>query len=497
MKSINPIRWLSAVIMSSSRRDIVTTVNHSDKGTGTVWLGPRQHPDAVSLPGTDESCRVCFRNLTDETLILCWINEDGRPHHFYALTPHRTFLRRNALWCGSSLDDIQVGVHDHIETTRYGHTFSVAIANDDDVETMRKQKSLSHATMVGSYRPEKRPELVNAKEQRNNDIDEDDFKIHLVEIIDTSKVSPTSPVDRLKNLFTFCMPITSKRKLHDMYNDDSDGDDDNDLSFHYSLRVRLVTVDDKPFDTTKKRYIPTVLGKCRWPVRVEPNWYGRDKKLEHDIAYDLDRMAQCLPPHALRLLRDEQPTPIWINRTLQAGSRQCPKQMRHMCFHPGNVEWLIQHGMHPEKVNCVELYRASDYRQTRTDWGTGGLLLHEFSHAYHHKAYGYDYAEIVDCYNQAMADGLYEWVRVHGLQGPMARAYACTNAMEYFAELSTAFLGGISQQRSNNSEQNDEEFNKWYPFCRRQIREHDPRAYALLKKIWKVEDENTNDSQHN
>ena len=61
----------------------------------------------------------------------------------------------------------------------------------------------------------------------------------------------------------------------------------------------------------------------------------------------------------------------------------------------------------------------------------------------------------------------------------MCRAYACTNQMEYFAELSAAFLGGLD----------DKEYNKWYPFNRKQIEEHDPKAYNMLKRLWMVEDE--------
>ena len=77
-----------------------------------------------------------------------------------------------------------------------------------------------------------------------------------------------------------------------------------------------------------------------------------------------------------------------------------------------------------------------------------------------------------------MEEGLYDSVRVRGPQGPMARAYACTNQMEYFAELSVAFLGGLDD---------DEEHNKWYPFNRSQLREHDPRAFAMLCRMWGLE----------
>jgi hypothetical protein len=50
--------------------------------------------------------------------------------------------------------------------------------------------------------------------------------------------------------------------------------------------------------------------------------------------------------------------------------------------------------------------------------------------------------------------------------------------MEYFAELSVAFLGGLGE----------EEHNKWYPFNRSQLRDHDPRAFAMLCRVWGLED---------
>jgi hypothetical protein len=94
---------------------------------------------------------------------------------------------------------------------------------------------------------------------------------------------------------------------------------------------------------------------------------------------------------------------------------------------------------------------------------------------------GYQNKDIEECYNAAMREGLYDCVKVRGSQGPEAKAYACTNCMEYFAELSTAFLGGTDK---------DKKFNKWFPFNRYQLKEHDPRAYKLLSRLWKIEQPN-------
>ena len=74
---------------------------------------------------------------------------------------------------------------------------------------------------------------------------------------------------------------------------------------------------------------------------------------------------------------------------------------------------------------------------------------------------GYDNSEIKKCYQLAMRVGLYNRVKVHGSQGSTGRAYACENAMEYFAELSVAFLAGQDKEV---------EYNKWQPFNRHKLR---------------------------
>jgi len=441
--------------------------NRKSATPGTIWLG--ESDEIASSADVGSSCQVYFRNLTDETLILCWVNEQGDPHHFYKLEPcttHGGFLR------GSS--PLPKDKEDHVETTVEGHAFLVAAA--DNVDAVRRQKSLKEATVLGAYRPEK-PAAESDREEA---------VVHFVEVVDPSR----SPANRLQNLFTCCLP--TKRKVEALLDDDED-EENSSSTPRYTLRARLVKVDDTPMDTTCKRYDSAVLGDCKWPVLLEPGWYGDDPELEQILSSDLDHMSSCLPKHAVTLLRDEKPTPIWVNCTFTCGPKACPKQLHHMCFHPG-AGWLESNLMHSEKSECVELYCSADYRRTREHWGVGGLLLHEFSHAYHHKGCedGYSNKEIKECYDKAMEEGLYDKVRVHGVQGPTAKAYACTNAMEYFAELSAAFLGGTpdrQKERGKDPKKGLEEFNKWYPFHRQQIKEHDPRAYELLKKIWKVEDE--------
>ena len=315
-----------------------------------------------------------------------------------------------------------------METTVEGHAFLIVAA--DHVEAVQKQKSLEakvpegeagggvvvRVTIVGAYRPEKQ-QSETKEEQNDNDPPSEYETVHLVEVVDPRQEAQNQQ-SRLQHLFSCCLPF--KRKLDE---EEEEGDNEGVSSStakasRYVLRARMVQVDDSAtpkLDTTSKYYETAVLGECQWPVRLEPQWNGDDDpELPSVLARDLDHMASCLPHHALTLLRDEQPTPLWINRTFQYGPQRRPQQLRHLCYHPG-VDWLVRHRMHPDKAGSVECYRAADYRQTRTNWGTGGLLLHEFSHAFHHKgcADGYANREIRACYQRAMKEGLYDCVRVH------------------------------------------------------------------------------------
>ena len=84
---------------------------------------------------------------------------------------------------------------------------------------------------------------------------------------------------------------------------------------------------------------------------------------------------------------------------------------------------------------------------------------------------------VCQAYDLAMTRCLYDSVPVHGPQGITGpqKAYACTNCMEFFAELSVAY-----HWQSDDTT----EYNKWFPHNRRQLQEHDPETFELLRSIW-------------
>ena len=59
------------------------------------------------------------------------------------------------------------------------------------------------------------------------------------------------------------------------------------------------------------------------------------------------------------------------------------------------------------------------------------------------------------------------------VDGVARRHYAATNAAEFFAELSAAYLC-----------RDDEDYNKWEPHNQRQLWKFDPETCKLLERVW-------------
>jgi hypothetical protein len=233
-------------------------------------------------------------------------------------------------------------------------------------------------------------------------------------------------------------------------------------------------------DTSKKEYATAAIEG--FIVRYEPGVFDSVRGLRETLETDLRQLRCLLPPAARRLL--QQSTPLWINAAITYGTTDAPVVGTTCCFHPvGGEEWLRRNGMRQDKVGGIEIYSAANYMKCRGEWGDGGLLLHEYSHAYHCKYCpdGYDCAAIRDCYRAAMAQKLYDSVSVKVVKrGALTKkqnlkAYACANAMEFFAELSVAFL---------HRDDAAVEFNKWWPHNHSQLAAHDPATCAVLGKVW-------------
>lgn len=249
-------------------------------------------------------------------------------------------------------------------------------------------------------------------------------------------------------------------------------------------------------DTRDKRYDEVHIAGFR--VCYEPGVFAQVDGFAAALETDLQMLQRLLPPSACRLLQRD--TPLWVNAQLSYGPTAAPIDATSCCFHPlGGAAWLRRNGLSEAKEGGVEIGSARHYLRCRRLWGPGGVLVHEYSHAFHNKCLpgGYEHDGLQRRFAEAMRDGLYDCVDVHCYEAGAApefdeasdaaaavrkdrrKAYACANAMEFFAELSTAFLYALDETT---------EFNKWFPHNRSQLRLHDPATYALLHQLWHAHD---------
>jgi hypothetical protein len=210
----------------------------------------------------------------------------------------------------------------------------------------------------------------------------------------------------------------------------------------------------------RKPFVPTTQYESRtlegWTVRV-------NKSLLEDQA-DLGRRAlrllelklydlsTAVPAKACAELRK---VPIWLG--VDDGHAPCSE------YHVSE-SWLRENGFNPEKAKAVEIGNASLF----IEWSKGqpSMVLHEMAHAYHDRVLGRAHAGVAQAYAAAVESKKYESVLRNN--GQVERAYAITDAAEYFAESSEAFFGT----------------NDYYPFVAVELRQHDPKMFELLKEVW-------------
>ncbi|MGB0766112.1 MAG: metallopeptidase [Phycisphaeraceae bacterium] len=172
----------------------------------------------------------------------------------------------------------------------------------------------------------------------------------------------------------------------------------------------------------------------------------------------LERVAVLVPEPGLSKLRE---TGIWIEvdhplTDVEPGP-----------YH-GYERWLIENGWDARMADCVHITRAASLLERRHMLKHPFVVFHELAHAYHdeHLAGGFKNERVLAAYRHAMDAGLYD--EVLDYRGRSVRAYAATNPMEYFAELSEAYFYR----------------NDFYPFVSAEIRRYDPVGYALMVEVW-------------
>ncbi|MDG2125062.1 MAG: hypothetical protein P8J87_15275 [Verrucomicrobiales bacterium] len=194
-----------------------------------------------------------------------------------------------------------------------------------------------------------------------------------------------------------------------------------------------------------------------WKVQISEEVYekGEEKgaQLIGVLQEKLGEVSKVLPEQRVKALRSVL---IWVEFDDQASSP--------IVYHRSD-RWLRRSGKNPAKAGGIEICNVKQalYRINRQPM----VILHELSHAYHHRELGLEEKIIREAYAGAMAAGLYAKVK-KGNGDELVAAYASRNAEEYFAELSEAYFGK----------------NDYYPFNREELKKYDPDGYLMVSRLW-------------
>lgn len=210
---------------------------------------------------------------------------------------------------------------------------------------------------------------------------------------------------------------------------------------------------------TADRYNPVTLQIKGWTVHAEPALVSGEHKDVGERALSmlgnhLERIAILLPSDQLEKMRNLE---FWIehnNATLKG-----------MQYHPGK-KWLVDNGHDPRLVKMVHIPQAAKLFSREQLLKHPAVILHELAHSYHDQVLGFDDAGIMKAYEAAMEKKIYDKSLLY--TGEMVKHYGATDHKEYFAESTEAYFY----------------HNDFYPFVRAELKQHDPRAYAEMERIW-------------
>lgn len=196
-----------------------------------------------------------------------------------------------------------------------------------------------------------------------------------------------------------------------------------------------------------------------WKVHVEPSLIDGDHaevggQALKMLANHLQRIAILVPEDRLTKL---QTVEIWLEHA--------HPRLHAMQYHP-DVNWLTRHGYDRRLAKKVHLPQAKALYSRQQMLKHPAVVLHELAHGFHDQTLGFSDQRVIDCYQQAMEEGIYDSVLLY--DGRMVAHYGKTNHKEYFAEATEAYFYR----------------NDFFPFVRSELQRHDPRMHDLLVEIW-------------
>jgi hypothetical protein len=203
-----------------------------------------------------------------------------------------------------------------------------------------------------------------------------------------------------------------------------------------------------------------------WTLRIDERLIAKDAASVEKAVVILDaqlaKVERLIPAKAVERLRS-----VPLNFSLPYPDRR-PTAEYH-----GGLGWVKQVGREIALAKAIEFTNIDRFEPEIRRMPV--LVLHELAHAYHDQVIpgGYQNKDILGAYQQAKAAGTYDavrrWTGEKYAEKP-SKAYAMTNQMEYFAEVTEAYF-----------DRNDME-----PFDLMELKAKDPGVIPVLEKAWGV-----------
>ena len=221
-----------------------------------------------------------------------------------------------------------------------------------------------------------------------------------------------------------------------------------------SLASTLLAPPDK-----ERFYKPVKRDVEGWSIAVDPELLQAKNKTVSEKAFKalanhLQRVKFILPEAKVKELQ-KLPIRLELNND----------RLGNMQYHP-SVSWLRANRHDPALVKHVHIPRAKALFSPHMWAKHPYVVMHELAHAYHDQVLSFNNKEIIAAYEAAKKAGIYEKVLLYS--GRTVRHYGLNNHKEYFAEATEAYLG----------------VNDFYPFVRAELKEHDPRMFKIMEKVW-------------
>jgi hypothetical protein len=203
-----------------------------------------------------------------------------------------------------------------------------------------------------------------------------------------------------------------------------------------------------------------------WEVKIEKQMLTEDpmlaKKALARLEQKLSFLLTILPKHTIAELQTVTIFMMYGSRATGGG------QDSGMTYHHTNAPDRFPE-LDLRWRNCAVIHSAQNY-VNQSETRSAKAVLHELSHSWHLMHWPQDMPEIVAAWKNATDQGLYRNVTDNDDGKHYDRAYALTNASEYFAELSCMFFFTCN----------------YPPLNRRELKLYDPIGYAMIETAWGV-----------